>query len=132
MQKIIISGNLTADPVLNEREYTNKETAEIIKTKVCNFSVAVNEGYGDRKTTTYFRVNAWRGLGETCAQWLKKGRGVLVVGAVSLNNYVDKNQNLRAVMEIRADEVQFLSDGKGSVTTPTEQPAVIDDEETPY
>ena len=121
MFQATILGNLTADPVLNDREYVNKETGEVVKTKVCNFTVAADEGYGARKQTQFFKVNAWRGLGETCAKYLKKGRGVYVRGPITLNNYVDKNNNLHASMEIRADEIQFLSDGKG-VTTPTETP----------
>ena len=127
MNKQIAIGNLTADPILNEREWVNKETGEIIKTKVCNFTVAADDGFGDRKDTQYFRVSAWRGLGETCAKFLKKGRAVTVIGPVKLNNYTDKNNNIHSVMEIRADEVQFL--GKG-VETPTEnQP---NEEDMPY
>lgn len=131
MQQIMICGNLTADPILNEREYVNKETGEIIKTNVCNFSVAVDDGYGVRKTTQFFRVNAWRGLGELCAKYLKKGRGVLVLGTVSMNNYVDKNNNLRAAMEIRADQVRFMNDGKGMPTASVETGSV-DEEEALY
>ena len=119
MFQATILGNLTADPVLNDREYVNKETGEVVKTKVCNFTVAADEGFGARKQTQFFKVNAWRGLGETCAKYLKKGRGVYVCGPITLNNYVDKNNNLHASMEIRADQIQFLSDGKG-VNTPSE------------
>lgn len=121
MIKLIACGNLTADPVLNEREYTNKVTGEIIKIKVCNFTIACNEGFGERKQTQFFRVNAWRGLGETCAKFLKKGRQVLVEGPVMLNNYIDKNNNLHSAMEIRANEIQFMNDGKG-VETPDPKP----------
>lgn len=117
MQRLIICGNLTNDPILNNREWTNSETGEIIKSSVCNFTVAVDEGYGARKNTEFFRVNAWRGLGDTCAKFLKKGRQVLIEGVVTLNNYVDKNNNPHSVMEVRADAVQFLNDGKG-VETP--------------
>lgn len=119
MYKLTCIGNLTIDPVLNNREYANKETGEIIKTKVCNFTIAANEGHGARKQTQYFRVNAWRGLGEICAKYLTKGRQVYVTGPVTLNNYVDKNNNLRAVMEIRADDVEFLQDGKHVKVTET-------------
>ena len=130
MNKLIVSGNLTADPVLNEREYVDKVTGEIIKTKVCNFSVAVDDGYKDRKTTQFFRVNAWRDLGEICAKYLKKGRQIIIEGSVKLNNYVDKSNNLHAAMEIRADGVEFLQDGKNiKVTTP---PPEGDFEDTPY
>ena len=112
MNRFTCIGNLTADPILNEREYTNKVTGEIIKTKVCNFTVAVDDGFGESRKTQFFRVNAWRGLGETCAKYLTKGRLVFVTGPISQNNYVDKSNNMRSVMEIRADEVVFLPDGK--------------------
>lgn len=120
MYEAKVLGNLTGDPVLNDREYVNKNTAEIVKTKVCNFTVAANNGFGENKQTQYFRVTVWRGLAESCAKYLKKGRGVYVSGPISLNNYVDKNNNLRAVMEIRADQVQFLND-KNGVETPAEE-----------
>ena len=128
MNRVIMCGNLVADPILNEREWTNGETGEIIKSKVCNFTIAVDDGYGVRKNTQFFRVNAWRGLGETCAKFLKKGRQVLVEGVVSLNNYIDKNNNPHSVMEIRADQIQFL--GKGLETPEPNQPA--EEEEAPY
>lgn len=112
MQSLMICGNLTADPVLNEREWTNKETGEIIKNKVCNFTVAVDSGSGASKVTQYFKVNAWRTLGERCAERLKKGYQVTVVGVVILNNYVDRNNNIRAVMEIRPRMIQFPMNSK--------------------
>ena len=113
MNKLIICGNLTADPILNEREYTDKNTGEIIKAKVCNFTVAAEDSYGIRKKTEFFSVTAWRGLGETCAKYLSKGRQVLIEGPVFMNNYVDKNNNLHAKLAVRANEVQLLQDGKG-------------------
>lgn len=111
MNKLIICGNLTADPTLYDREYTNKETGEIIKAKVCKFTVAADEGFGPRKQTQFFQVSVWRRLGEVCQQYLKKGRQVLVEGPVTLNNYVDGNNNLRTVMEIRANDIQFMQNG---------------------
>lgn len=67
MNKLIIIGNLTRDPELRT---TQDGTA------VCNFTVAVN-----RKVRTdghpeadYFRVTAWRTLGENCAKYLSKGK----------------------------------------------------------
>lgn len=114
MNKIIICGNLTADPVITEVEYTNRTTGEIIKTKVCNFTVACDDGFGESKMTQYFRVNSWRGQGETCMKYLKKGREVLVEGPVKLNTYVDKNNVARSSMEVRANSIQFLRGGKNA------------------
>ena len=119
MIKCILTGNLTRDPITSVREFTNKTTGEITKVNVCNFTVAANHGYGDNQTTGYFRVATWRGLADTCAKYLKKGRGVLVSGPIKQNNYIDSNGNVRTVMEIRAEEVQFLGGGKTeSVETP--------------
>ena len=132
MYRLDVLGNLTADPILNEREYPNKETGEIVKTKVCNFTVAADEGYGACKQTQFFRINAWRGLGETCAKFLKKGRAVFVSGPVVLNNYVDKNNNLRTVMEVRAEQVRFISDGKGATAPGVEMTEAPDDDDVPY
>jgi len=124
MQKITICGNLTADPTLNEREWVDKESGEILKASVCNFTVAVDNGYGEHKNTQYFRVNVWRTFGEKCAEILKKGHQVLVHGSIALRNYVDKNNNIRAVMEIRPDEIQFLN---GKSMKVDEQPATETD-----
>lgn len=108
MYKLMFTGNLTADPVLSEREWTNKETGEIIKAKVCNFTVAANDGFGETRKTEFFRVHAWRGLAETCAKCLKKGRGVYIEGPVTMNNYVGTDKQLHSSMEVRADYIEFL------------------------
>lgn len=120
MNKCIVCGNLAIDPVLSKLEYVNKETGEILNTKVCNFTIACDDGFGEYKNTQFFRVAVWRKLGEACAKYLKKGHQVLVSGPVFLNNYVDKSNNLRSVMEIRADEIQFLNNKKPGVVTPEE------------
>ena len=124
MNKCIVCGNLVIDPVLSKLEYVNKETGEIIKTNVCNFTVACDDGFGENKNTQFFRVAVWRKLGEACSKYLKKGYQVLVSGPIFLNNYVDKNNNLRSVMEIRADEIQFLNNKKPGVVTPEENKEV--------
>ena len=102
MLKVIARGNLTTDVTTREISFGTE------KRKVCDFGLAVNENYGDMKQTTYFRVHAWRGLADVCAQYLSKGRNVLVVGPVTLNKYKDANGETQANMELRADEIEFL------------------------
>lgn len=118
MNKCIIVGNLTADPILNTRKIGEQDV------KVANFSVAVNEGYGEHRKTMYFRVNAWRGLAETVSQYLKKGRKVMVTGPVQSRNYIGSNGQAYNALEIRAAEIEFLDSKK---TDAEEAPA----EETP-
>lgn len=106
MNKIIIVGNLTADPAVATRNIGGNDV------KVANFSVAVNEGYGETRKTTYFRVNAWRGLAETIGQYLSKGRKVMVTGPVSLRQYKGTDGKIYTNLEVRADEVEFLDSQK--------------------
>lgn len=102
MNKLTIIGNLTRDPEL-------RTTGSGIT--VCSFTVAVNR----RKTANgqqeadFFRVSAWRQLGENCQRYLAKGRKVAVVGPVSVSTYQANDGSTRAQLEINAEDVEFLS-----------------------
>lgn len=101
MNKITIIGNLVRDPEL-------RTTASGIN--VCTFTVAVNRrAKGDSQAADFFRVSAWRQLGETCSKFLAKGRKVAVVGEVSVSTYTNQNGETRANMEVTAQDVEFLS-----------------------
>ena len=133
MYKVEIIGNLTADPVLYEREYTDKETGEIIKSKVCNFSVGANSGHGAYKRTQYFKLNAWRELGENCAKYLSKGRQVYIEGTPYVNTYTDKNNTTHSSLDVLVEKIEFLQDGKRITATEKDVTEETNDfEETPY
>ena len=111
MNKLTIIGNLTRDPEL--RTTPNGFT-------VCDFTVAVNRRRGQNNANgqpeaDYFRVSAWRQLGDNCAKYLAKGRKVCVVGPVSGRAYQANDGSTRVSLEVTADDVEFLS-GKGDVT----------------
>lgn len=125
MNKIFIIGNLTHDP--ESRTTTNG-------TSVCTFTVAVSRrfaGQDGQKQTDYFRVNAWRQLGDICQKFLAKGRKCAVVGELQARTYEGKDGVMRMSLEISADEVEFLSPrgdqsssgGSTSPYTPAAQPA---------
>ncbi len=102
----IAVGNLGNDP---ELRYLQSGTA------VCSFSLAVNETWTDRQTnerrekTTWYRVSAWGSLGETCNNYLSKGRQVMVLGTVEARGYTNNAGEAAASLELRAREVRFLS-----------------------
>lgn len=101
MNKLTIIGNLTADPELRTIPSG---------VSVCTFTVAVNRRSGkDERQTDFFRVAAWRQLGETCSRYLAKGRKVCVVGEVTARAFEGKDGTPRASLEVNADEVEFLS-----------------------
>lgn len=105
-QSTTVIGRLGRDP---EMRYTQDGTP------VTSFSIATSrkwtnaEGQQQEKTT-WFRVTAWRKLGETCNQYLTKGQLVLVEGDVDASAWSDKaSGEARATLELRARTVRFLS-----------------------
>ena len=102
MNKLMIIGNLTADPEL--RTTTSGKN-------VCSFKVAVNrrqkvEGQPD---ADFFRVSAWNGLADNCSKYLTKGKKVAVVGSVSVHVFESNSGKAGASLEVMAQDVEFLS-----------------------
>ena len=71
---LIFRGRLGSDPQLR-----TTKTGE----PVANFNLAIDQGYGERKTTNWVRVTCWGKQAEACAQHLSKGDLV----AVSSENF---------------------------------------------
>lgn len=102
-------GHLGRDP---ELRYTPSGKA------VCNFSIAVNEGYTGRDgnkqdETLWMRVNCWEKTAENAAKYLKKGDPVLVSGKLKMNKFKDKDGNDRESVELTAFTVTFLAGARG-------------------
>lgn len=139
MNRLTIIGNLTRDPEL-------RTTSTGIN--VCTFTVAVNRrrsANSNQPEADFFRVSAWRQLGENCQRYLSKGRKVAVVGSVSVQSYTGNDGNTRFSLEVSADDVEFLSprsEDAGYAPAPSTpaapaQPAMngfeeVDDEDLPF
>ncbi len=87
---ITIEGNLTADP---ELRFTPAGAA------VANFTIASTPRTFDKQTnswkegdTLFLRCSAWRGLGENCAESLRKGMSVIAVGNLKMRSYDHEGQ----------------------------------------
>ena len=109
--KVIMVGNLTQDP---ELRYTASGTA------VANLRIAVSSKYrsGDeyKEETLFIDVVVWGKQGESCSQYLSKGRQVLVEGRLQERSWESDGQKRRKT-EIVANTVRFLGkkgDGGGS------------------
>lgn len=127
-QYTIIIGNVGRDP---ELRYTQTGTA------VCDFSVAVTRRWNDRATneqrekTTWFRVSAWRGLAETCNQYVRKGMQIMVAGEVDASAFTGQDGQPRATLELTAREIKFLGRRGESEEGAAEYPAA-DAEDLPF
>lgn len=80
----------------------------------CKFVVAVRRKRpkDGENEAEFVRVTAWRGLGDSCAKYLAKGRKVCVTGEPRAHAWTGQDGAMRCEIEINsADEVEFLSSG---------------------
>lgn len=123
MQKLVIIGNVTADPEMRVTQ-TGKN--------VCTFTVAVNRRRNANGEADFFRVSAWEKLGELCKQYLAKGRKVAVTGSVSVTAYKNSNGEAQASMNVYAEEVEFLTPKQEKQTEQNTPNAVVNNTQTKY
>jgi single-strand DNA-binding protein len=109
INRVVLVGNLTKDP---ELRHTPSGTA------VCKLRLAVNTrqkdpqgNWGDKPN--YFDVTVWGNQGESCAQYLSKGRPVGVDGRLDWREWDAQDGSKRQAVEIIADTVQFLGSREG-------------------
>jgi len=67
--------------------------------------------WGDKPN--YFDVTVWGNQGESCAQFLSKGRPVGVDGRLDWREWDAQDGTKRQAVEIIADSVQFLGSREG-------------------
>ena len=123
MNRYTIIGNLVRDPETGATESG---------INWCRFVVAARkkrprQGEPDAE---FVRVTAWRGLGDTCAKYLAKGRKVYVSGEPKAHAWVTEDGSARGQIEMNADEVEFLSSAANRSPTDEEAPPAPRDAQT--
>ena len=114
INRVIITGNLTADPELRSLPSG---------TSVCKLRVACNTRRKDNATgewvdkPNFFDVTVWGAQGENCARYLSKGRPVAIDGRLEWREWDTPEGQKRQAIDVIADTVQFLGgqgDGGGN------------------
>jgi single-strand DNA-binding protein len=99
--RVVLAGNLTRDP---ELRFTQNGVP------VCNFPIAVNRVRSKKsEAVDFFNVSCWQELGETVANYKKKGDPILVEGRLKYRTWQAPDGAKRSAVEVVADRVQFLS-----------------------
>jgi len=115
LNSILIEGNMVRDP---EYHTTPKGTP------VCNFRLASNRYYrqenGYEKEVSFFDVETWAKLADTCSNFGKKGRGVRVVGRLKENRWVSNDGKPHSRIAIVAEHVEFRPEFKKEPTHDTD------------
>ena len=104
----------------------------------CTFVLASNRFFKQdeemQKEVSYFDVSCWTRLAEVCGEYLKKGRGVRVVGRLKQDLWTDSDGKGHSRIEIVAEHVEFKpqlkkldgdgKDGESGVAEGQAEPAV--------
>lgn len=118
LNSVLVEGNLVRDPELS---YTPNGTA------VCKFSVASNrsfkQGEGYVKEVSFFDVTTWTRLAEVCGEYLKKGRGVRIVGRLKQERWTDSEGKSHQRVLIVAEHVEFKPQMKKDPEGPSDEAA---------
>ncbi len=106
INRVVITGNLTADPELRSTPSG---------TPVCNMRIACNtrrkiDGEWVDKPN-YFNVTVWGTHGENAARYLSRGRPVAIDGRLEWREWEAQDGSKRQAIDVIADSVQFLSNG---------------------
>src|SRR3954470_7146606 len=108
--KVILVGNLTRDP---ELRYTPKGMA------IAKVGLAINRNWtsesGEKKEeVTFVDVDIFGRTAENVAQYMKRGRPILVEGRLRLDQWDDKQTGQkRSRLGVVAETVQFLGSPSG-------------------
>lgn len=111
LNKVMLIGNLTADPEVRQTPRGNSLTE--LRLAVNRVSSGPNEGER-REETTFLDVTCWGRTGEVAAQYLSKGRPVFIEGRLQMDTWEDKQTGQRrSRIRIIAENLQLLGGRDG-------------------
>ena len=103
MNNVSLIGRLTRDP---EVRYTAGTQMAVAK-----FTVAIDDGFGEKKRTNFIPVTVFGKTAENCEKYLAKGRLVGVQGKIQTGSYTNKDGATVYTTDVVADRVEFLEWG---------------------
>ncbi len=95
----VLGGNLVRDP---ELRYSAAGKA------FTKFTVAVNEGTGDKRTTYYIDCTCFEDTAESVAEQARKGSRVIVEGRIATDSWKDKEGRPRRTTYVLARTVGVI------------------------
>lgn len=114
MKTITIAGTIGKDAVLRRTQGGEP---------VLGFSVAVDDGYGENKSTMWFDINLWGKRGQSLEPHLKKGVKVAVSG-----EFGSRQHDNKTYFTCRASDITIQGGGEGRASKPKQEQSMYDDE----
>jgi single-strand DNA-binding protein len=98
MNSVSLVGSLGKDP-----EIKNTQSG----TTICKFSLATNDGFGDKKKTNWHNIIAFGKTAENASKYLKKGSKCGILGEIEYSEY-DKDGQKVYYTSIKVNKLEFL------------------------
>jgi single-strand DNA-binding protein len=113
--RVTLIGNLTRHPELRKTKSGNPVT----ELGLALNRVWQNENGQKQEDVTFVEVTLWGRNAENAAQYLQKGRSVLIEGRLQLETWQDKQSGQdRSKLKVVADHLQFLGAGQEHASAP--------------
>lgn len=121
MNTVNIMGRLTRDAEIRATQ-TGKSVA--------SFTIAVDSGYGEKKTANFIPCVAWEKTAEFISKYFGKGDMIAITGELRSRSY-EKDGQKRTAVEILVSNVDFCGGKKESSSAP-KFVEIEDDGELPF
>jgi len=100
---------------------------------VANFSIAVDNGFGENKKDPFwFNVTAWGSLADDAAHQIGKGAKVTVYGRLTTRKYTNKAGTEVTVTEVVANAFAVRKTDNPKPASRPQQTQPIDDSDIPF
>lgn len=93
------------------------ETKTVGDTTVTNFSLAINTGFGEKKSTLWVACALWGSRGQKLEQYLTSGSKVAVSGDIDVRAYSAKDGTAKAEMTCNVQRVTLQGGRDGERAT---------------
>jgi single-strand DNA-binding protein len=128
INRVVMTGNLTADPELR---------ALPSGSSLCKLRIACNTRRKNANTgewedkPNYFNVTVWGDQGENAARYLARGRPVAIDGRLEWREWDTQDGTKRSAVDIIAESVQFLGSRDQNTAANGDTPADVDSQPAP-
>lgn len=106
MNTIHLMGRLTRDPSIHQGQ----------KTKLANYSIAVNRRYKreGQPEADFFNIVSFGKAADFVEKYLKKGTKVVISGEMQNDNYTDRHGNMVYSYQVITNSIEFAESKKAS------------------
>ena len=106
---------------------------DVTGTDLLEMSVANNVGFGDRKSTIWFRCSLWGPRALKLKEYLTKGTLVYIRGEFNLREYTSKEGEAKMSPEVRIDDIELLGgEQRASEASAPAAPQVMEEGDCPF